>query len=181
MQLRSDERIIFTIMANFMKEIKEIFIKVTLLCFDILLFTYHVGQRLVLPGKKKKGNILSSLFDFFVGTIKKVSQFEHRFFRMTEILTQKYIRELVIVLASALLLLSSFEWVNKEMQAGNKAATQIEHLSQTATKKETDNKPNYLDSSLNNKKCSPSSVSFYYYAILPSFGKKYLLIHSLRI
>ena len=164
-----------------MKEIKEIFIKITLLCFDILLFTYHVGRRLVLPGKKKKGNILSSLFDFFVGTIKKVSQFEHRSFRMTAILSQKYIRKMVVVLASALLLLSSCEWVNNEIQAGNKAATQIEHLSQTATKKETDTKPNYLVSSSDNKKCFASSVSFYNCAILPSFGKKYLLIHSLRI
>ena len=45
-----------------MFKLKSIVNKVIILLIEILLFTFQVIKQIVLPTKKRKGNILSSLF-----------------------------------------------------------------------------------------------------------------------
>lgn len=53
-----------------MQPVKKIARKVFILLVEIILLLISTAGDLILPGKKRKGNILSSLFTFFVGTIE---------------------------------------------------------------------------------------------------------------
>lgn len=164
-----------------MKEIKEIFIKIVRLFLDILLFTYNIIRQVVLPNKKRKGNILSSLFVFFVGVVKKISHFEHRSFQMAIVFNQKYVRKGLFLIGAVLLLLSSFEWMNNERSIIVETNKQIEHFQQTVEKRKNINASDYVASHL--KAIGYFSfVNIYYDNDISSSSKRiYLLTHSLRI
>lgn len=50
----------------------------------------------VLPSKKVKGNVLSSLFVFFIDFIEHLGSFEHGAFNMWAVFNYKYTRQAVI-------------------------------------------------------------------------------------
>lgn len=93
-----------------MADIKKIASKILIFILDISLFSYSVAKQIVLPAKRKKGNLLSSLFIFFVGILERLDSFEYGVFRMANILRQKYIKQTLLIIAAILFLLSSFEW-----------------------------------------------------------------------
>lgn len=97
-----------------MNEIKKIIIKVSILLLDIFYLGWATIKNIVLPGRKKKGNILSSLFIFFVGLIERLNGFEHGIFCMARILKQKYIKQSLLIVAGFLFLLSSVEWSDEK-------------------------------------------------------------------
>ena len=164
-----------------MNEIKEISTKISVLLFDILLFAYKVVTQLILPNKKRKGNILSSLFVFFVGTVKRISHFEHRSFRMAVVFNQKYVRHALFLIGAVLLLLSSFEWRNNEEAIAIEANRQIEQFQQTAAKSVNSNTPDYVVSYLKDSKYPAAISIFYGYKLPPSRKRIYLFSRSLRI
>lgn len=73
-----------------MSEIKIIIVKILVLVLDILLFALQTVKQIILPNRRRKGNILSSLFDFFIGTLERIFHFEHGFFRMAVLFKHKY-------------------------------------------------------------------------------------------
>jgi hypothetical protein len=97
-----------------MAELKKISDKVLVLLFDIILLTIGVIKEIVLPNRKRKGNLLNSLFVFFVGTVEILDHFEYGIFQMTKIFKHKYIRQGVIIISAFLFLLSSFEWTREQ-------------------------------------------------------------------
>ena len=108
-----------------MDKIKKIFIQVFLLILDVALFTFQTVKQVVLPNRKRKGNILSILFIFFVGIIERLDSFEYGVFRMANLLKQKYIKQSLLIIAALLFLLSSFEWTgekNVSINTGNYTA-----------------------------------------------------------
>jgi hypothetical protein len=117
-----------------MDEIKKILSKVTLLAIDIFLFAFNTIRQVILPGKRKKGNLLSSLFMFFVGLIERLDSFEYGVFRMANLLKQKYIRRSLLIIAGLLFLLSSFEWTG-EKNVNNSAGNYTVQFSEAASVK----------------------------------------------
>jgi hypothetical protein len=93
-----------------MLEIKKIIYKILLIILDIALFTFQTARQLVLPNTKRKGNILSSLFIFFIGIVERLNHFEHGFFKIANIFKLKYLKQTVLIVAAFLFFLSSFEW-----------------------------------------------------------------------
>ena len=93
-----------------MDEIKKIIYKVYLLILDISLFSFKTFRELILPSRGKKGNILSTIFIFFVGLVERLDNFEYGVFRMSVLFRRKYIKQSLLLVASLLFLISSIEW-----------------------------------------------------------------------
>jgi hypothetical protein len=93
-----------------MKEVQKIAKKVAILLLDILLFTWQVVRRMILPTLSRKGNVLSSLLIFFVGLLERIVSFENSVFQRPVIFTHKYVKQGLVIVVGFLFLLSSFEW-----------------------------------------------------------------------
>jgi hypothetical protein len=93
-----------------MKKAKKIAQKVLVLGLDILLFTWQVVRRVILPTRSRKGNLLSSLLTFFVGLLERIVSFEESILQRPVVFTHKYVKQGLIIAVGFLFLLSSFEW-----------------------------------------------------------------------
>jgi hypothetical protein len=164
-------------MNAFKKGMTDVF----LLIKDLGLLGYKMVKQIILPTKRTKGNIISSLFLFFIGIIERLNNFELGFLNMAAIFRLKYIKQLVVVICTLLFFLSSFEWSSANGLCLHEESQQSEQLSQGITKSKTNqlcqpvevkevcfNKTQYTV--LANLYCSPNLKE-----------KTYLLIHSLRI
>jgi hypothetical protein len=167
-----------------MSEIKKILSKLSLLTIDIFLFAFNTIRQITLPGKRKKGNLLSSLFIFFVGLIERLGSLEYGVFQAGNLLKQKYIKRSLLIIAGLLFLLSSFEWTGQK-NANNNTGNYIAQFSDASVKNVT-----VLNRRLA-KAYSKTALLFRAYpacknalqssfAISPSV-KKFLLIRSIRI
>lgn len=117
-----------------MPDLKKIFYKIFVLLFDIILLTIEVIKEIVLPNRKRKGNVLKSIFAVFVGIIEILARFEFGLFQMTKVFKHRYIRQGIIIISAFLFLLSSFEWTNdQKLNVGHSNANAVE-LSQKALK-----------------------------------------------
>lgn len=95
---------------NNMKEVRNITQKVIILLTDILFFTCQVVRKVILPNRRRKGNVLSSLLTFFVGLLERVVSFERNILRRPVVFPHKYVRQALMVAVGLLVLLSSLEW-----------------------------------------------------------------------
>ena len=93
-----------------MKEVQKIAQKVLVLLMDILVFTWRVVREIILPTRRRKGNVMSSLLTFFVGLLERVVSFEKSILQRPVIFSHKYVKQILIVTVGFLFLLSSFEW-----------------------------------------------------------------------
>jgi hypothetical protein len=93
-----------------MKEVRKIADKVILLLMDILVFGYQIVRRVILPTRRRKGNILSSLLSFFVGLVERVLAFEKSILRQPIVFKHKYVKQGLVIAVGFLFLLSSVEW-----------------------------------------------------------------------
>ena len=93
-----------------MRAAKKIAQKVLVLLLDILLFTWQVVRRVLLPTRSRKGNVLSSLLTFFVGLLERIVSFEKCILQRPVVFTHKYVKQGLILAVGFLFLLSSFEW-----------------------------------------------------------------------
>ena len=93
-----------------MKEIQKIVQKVLMLLLDILVFTWLVVRRVILPTRNRKGNLLSSLLTFFIGLLERVASFEKSVLQRPLVFTHRYVKQGLIIAVGFLFLLSSFEW-----------------------------------------------------------------------
>jgi len=84
--------------------------KVLALGLDILLFTWQVVRRVMLPNRNRKGNVLSSLLTFFVGLLERIVSFENSILQRPVVFTHKYVKQGLIIAVGFLFLLSSVEW-----------------------------------------------------------------------
>jgi len=102
-----------------MTELKKIIYKVFILILEVVLFSIRIIKHIVFPNKKRKGNILYSLFIFFVGIVEILNRFEHGIFVMTKVFQQKYVRKGILITGIFLFLLSSFEWTKAQEFTAN--------------------------------------------------------------
>jgi len=167
-----------------MNEIKKIISKIFLLIIDILLFAFDTGGQLILPRKGKKGNVLSTIFIFFTGIIERLDGFEYGVFRMANLLKQKYIKQSLLIIATLLFLLSSFEWTGEKNIYNNSSDYSVQ-LCQ-ADVKETINcnrhqKIRYSNTPFVAKTYISSDRIFYTNSTANSSLKRFLLIRNIRI
>jgi hypothetical protein len=93
-----------------MKEIQKIAQKVLVLLMDILMFTWQVVRRVILPTRSRKGNVLSSLLTFIVGLLERIVSFEKSILQRPVVFTHKHVKQGLVIAVVFLFLLSSFEW-----------------------------------------------------------------------
>jgi len=167
-----------------MNEIKKIISKIFLLIIDILLFAFNICRQLILPGKDKKGNLLSSLFIFFTGIIERLGSFEYGIFQMTNLLKQKYVRQSMLIIATLLFLLSSFEWTG-EKNIYNSFTNYSTQISDAGVKETTNCNYHqiigYSNTSFIAKTYAPFDRIFHTNSTANSSLKKFLLICNIRI
>lgn len=177
-------KIIF-VFVHIMSEIKQISIKIWVTLIDILLFAYKIISQIILPNKRTKGNVLTSLFTFFIGLIERLNQFEHGFFNIATLLKQKYVKRTVLIVGSVLFLLSSFEWAdayNDTIQESYVTTEQVSPtVSQVSTVQYEDRQPCYSMAVSTLKRCFCKQSIFYRDIRCIVLQKKYLLICNLRI
>ncbi|HXB06056.1 MAG TPA: hypothetical protein VNW04_03050 [Puia sp.] len=92
------------------REVRKIAQKVLVLGWDILLFTWDVVRRVILPTRRRRGNLLSSLLTFFLGLVERIVSFEKSILQRPVVFTHKYVKQGLIIAVGLLFLLSSFEW-----------------------------------------------------------------------
>lgn len=169
-----------------MKQLKKIITAVTILLRDAFFFMKSLLMHLVLPGRKRKGNILSSLFVFFVGTVELLGRFEKEAFQMAALVKQKHIRKGIIAVTAFLFLLSSVEWTYCKEDKIHSSNLRTEQLQAAASEKILLNKKTGILSSLDTKNVV-SEIHPKQVFLLPgqspdpSRVKRYLLIRSLLI
>jgi hypothetical protein len=93
-----------------MKEVQKIVQKVLLLLMDILIFTWQVVRKVILPTRSRKGNVFSSLLAFIVGLLERVVSFEKSILKRPVVFTHRYAKQGIVIAVGFLFLLSSFEW-----------------------------------------------------------------------
>jgi hypothetical protein len=99
-----------------MTDSKNIINKVFILLMDIVLLAIRTIKHIILPNRKTKGNILNSMFIFFIGTVEILNNFEHGIFQMAKIFKHRYIRKGLIITCSFLFLIASV--VQNKQKAG---------------------------------------------------------------
>lgn len=92
-----------------MKEVFCISKKLGQILLSLVVLTVRLGKQTIFPNRKRKGNLLSVLFLFYIGLIEHVRQFEHRNFKMADLLQNKPIRSALMLLGFLLFFLTSFE------------------------------------------------------------------------
>lgn len=104
-----------------MNQIKKTLLLLVKLFFAILLFGHKIVLQINLPSAKVKGNVLSSLFIFFVGVVDKISYFDQPLFYIPDILRSKYSKRTILLVASILFFLSLIEQIPQEIFRNNTA------------------------------------------------------------
>ncbi len=168
-----------------MSEIKKITAKILLLVLDIFLFGLNTARQIVLPNKKRKGTILTSLFVFFTGALDRLESFEHGAFKMTKLLRHKYLKPVLFVVTGLLFLLSALEQEPVKNFSFN-TGTSIERSSEAALVKMNSSKRQPLmaccETLYLNKSCTPCKkiVCKVQTLYLPA-KKTYLRFRTMRI
>lgn len=182
MQYRQFIRLTSQSQKDRLQQIRKIITKMSILIIDILVFAFNICRHLILPGKRKKGNLLSSLFIFFTGIIERLGSFEYGIFRMADLLKRRYIKQSLLIVAAVLFLLSSFEWTGDKTVYNNPSEYTV-HLSDAGTRAITVSNHGKTTSYSNAlfKQYSPHTNICLRSSIETSSVKKFLLIRNIRI
>lgn len=167
-----------------MTEIKKIFIKILLLVLDILVFGWNTLKKVILPGRNRKGNILTNLFTFFAGTVDRLNYFHHGSFDMASFTRNRYVRQTILIVGGILFVLSLLEWSGdqKLSYSPTKYAEQLSPVDNNAISNvqsgETARCPADFTTKIKFRVTHSTTCSPFTFTIPV---KKYLLIRSLRI
>lgn len=82
------------------------------LLVDSILLIVTTTAKIVLPGKNKKGNMLSTVFALFLGISERIMIFEKNIFQKKRLFSHRLIRQGFIIVTSLLFMLSSVEWTD---------------------------------------------------------------------
>ena len=161
-----------------MGEIKNIVLNILNVVVDIFLLGIKAIKQLVLPGRNKSGNLISSLLIFFIDLVERLSLFQHG--SMTNIFNFKYLRRTVVLIAGTLFILASFECTFQPHYDTSNQENQTETLVASTTSKKAVVQPGNI------LQYQPYKYFLITAEPLASFTlssplKKYLLTHSLLI
>ncbi|QEC55701.1 hypothetical protein [Flavisolibacter ginsenosidimutans] len=77
--------------------------------FQVMILTIGLAKQAILPNRKRKGNLLNVLFLLYIGVIESVRDFEHRNFKMADLLQNRLVRKGLMLVTFLLYFLTSFE------------------------------------------------------------------------
>ncbi len=168
-----------------MTELKKIVIKILLLILDILVFGWNTIKKIILPGRNRKGNILTTLFNFFVGIIYHLNYFQHGSFNMAVLTRKRYIKQTILIVGGILFLLSLLEWTGDQKLFYHSQTKYAEQLSPVDNYTISNDQSEEISSSpadenIKIKYREIRSTAYSSFTFTTSV-KKYLLIRSLRI
>lgn len=69
----------------------------------------QLSKQITLPNRKRKGNLLNLSFLFFIGMVENLQGFEHRNFKMADLLQHRFVRKGLMLFTFLLFFLTSFE------------------------------------------------------------------------
>lgn len=92
-----------------MKDIKSISGELWRIIVRLFFLLCQLGRQVILPNRRRKGNLLNTLFLFYIGVIESIQHFEHRQFKLSELFQNKLVRRGLMLLSFLLFLLTSFE------------------------------------------------------------------------
>lgn len=93
-----------------MQKAKNILVEVWLLLIHIILTAYLLLKKIVLPGRNRKGNVLGSLFLFFITIAEKLIVFEQNILNSSWLIKNRFVKQGLIIASAFLFLISSVEW-----------------------------------------------------------------------
>jgi hypothetical protein len=169
-----------------MQPVKKIACKVSILLLEIILLVITTAGDLILPGKKRKGNILSSLFDFFVGSIEILNRFEIGLFQVAKIFRQKHVKQAIVIASAFLFLLTTFEWAPVVDQGlsyiGFKTEAPVADtpIAKNSERSKATNTPYFFPALINVSACC-DGLSSYQISYSPNPVKRFLFIRSILI
>jgi hypothetical protein len=167
-----------------MNELKKILIKLFVLIADILLLAFDTIKHIVLPNRKRKGNLLSSLFIFFIAIVERLTCFEHGVFSIAKIFRKNYVRQTVFIIGVVLFLLSLFEWTGDQRFSYNETTNYLEHLLPKEVNKTEAGlvKDAFLtDKPEKNQQVFFKQNTFYNSPTFSTSVKKFLLVRCMRV
>ena len=92
-----------------MKDIKSISKELWRIILRLFFLLCQLSRQVILPNRRRKGNLLNTLFLFYIGFIESIQHFEHRQFKLSELFQNKLVRRGLMVFSFLLFLLTSFE------------------------------------------------------------------------
>ena len=152
---------------------------------DILIFTWQVVRRVILPTRSRKGNVLSSLLTFIVGLLERAVTFEKSIVQRPVVFTHKYVKQGLIIAVGFLFLLSSFEWTigSSGNAVGNGSPEVVACAPVTATPQRA--KSRHMDFSVVVPSDAGVAVRYYIPSLgltgPPVTGRKWLRLRVFRI
>lgn len=168
-----------------MKNIKALYQKILSLVIDIFLYTITTGRRLNLPTKKKKGNVISTLFVYFIGIIERLHLFEHGNFAMATLFRKKHVKQAIYILGFVFFLLSLFEGTGDQKFCVSCTTASAKQLNSQVTFPLKTVSQHHVVEYCYQLNYLTSCISFHsllnHYITPVSPPKKFLLISSLRI
>jgi hypothetical protein len=168
-----------------MIEIKNILLKVFTLTIDILFLGFQTIKQIVLPNLNRRGNLLSSIFLFFIGIVERLNSFEHGVFDMATLFRRRYIRKAILITGAVLFLLALLEWSGDQRVTQQTPSEYSEQFSSGTSSNITDAKSHYASYFFpKNRIRKPFSICKcldYYFPVSAPFAKKYILVRSIRV
>ena len=74
-----------------------------------MLLLFQLSKQIVLPNRKRKGNLLNVLFLLYIGIIETIQHFEHRQFKMADWFQNRLKRKGLMLCTFLLFFLTSYE------------------------------------------------------------------------
>jgi len=80
----------------------------------------QLQRQIILPNFEKKGNLLNTLFLFYIGIIDNIRHIEYRKFKMADLIRNRWMRKGLMLLTFLLYFLTSFEQpANLQVSSGD--------------------------------------------------------------
>jgi hypothetical protein len=117
-------------MLTSMKDIKLISGKLCQLLVRLATLIIQLSRQLVFPNRKRKGNLLNTLFLFYIGAITSIQHFEHNQFKIADLFRNRLVRSGLMLCGFLLFFLASYEQPFSVQTGLNQSAT-AEYSGQT--------------------------------------------------
>src|SRR5690349_21278964 len=92
-----------------MKDIKSISKELWRILVRLYSLLCQLGRQIVLPNRKRKGNLLNTAFLLYIGVIENIQHFEHRQFKLSDVFQNRIVRKGLLLFSFLLFLLTSYE------------------------------------------------------------------------
>ena len=92
-----------------MKDIKSISKEFWSIIVRLYFLLFQLGRQIVLPNRKRKGNLLTTVFLLYIGVIENIQHFEHRQFKLADVFQNRLVRKGFLLFSFLLFFLTSYE------------------------------------------------------------------------